>query len=177
MWTKYTKENPIPDGCFDQVYALLEEAFPENERRDKARQRALLDGDAYALYVTEREGSVVALIGAWEFETVRFLEHIAVGAALRGQGVGGKILQDYMAMAELPVVLEVEEPGASPFALRRIGMYERNGYHLNVYPYAQPPLNAGDPYTPMHLMSWPVPLEEERFLAVKEFLYKEVYHV
>lgn len=177
MWNVYDTNVPISKTCFDEVYELLCASLPKEERRQKAAQWALTRIPAYRLYVHVQE-RVVAFLAAWEFESLRFIEHFAVSPALRGQGMGGKLLNAYVSLVKLPVVLEVEPPARSPVAARRVGFYERHGFHLNTNSYHQPPLNAGDPSIPLMLMSLPTSLEQEGcFEKVRGLLYKNVYQL
>ena len=101
-----------------------------------------------------------------ELDDFCFVEHLAVSSGIRGGGLGGRFLDDFL--QEHPrVILEVEPP-ESDIARRRIGFYERHGFFLNRYPYEQPPLRKECGYFPLLLMSSAAPLSEEAFLKVKE---------
>ncbi|MDL2236075.1 GNAT family N-acetyltransferase [Christensenellaceae bacterium OttesenSCG-928-L17] len=175
MLKKYTKNEPIPAACWEQVYALLSQSLPANERRSREVQRALLAREDYALYVYVDAGEVAAFVAAYEYETIRFGEHFAVSPSLRGQGLGGTLLQAYLSLSTTPMLLEVEPASFSEMAERRIGFYERHGLHLNRYPYLQPPLNKGDKTMPLCMMSWPAPLTPAGFIQARECIYKNVY--
>ena len=160
---------------FDQVYALFEEAFPPVEHRPREGQRALLEQPAYHLWgLVSAKDQLDALLAAWELEELRFLEHLAVKNTLRSKGIGAALLQWYLAKSERPVVLEVEPP-TTQLAARRIGFYQRQGFHLNTYPYMQPPLQPDTQPIPLMLMSWPAPLTSAAFEQQKEAIYRQVY--
>lgn len=162
---------------FDQVYKIMEASFPESERRTHAGQKALLDNPHYRLIKEADENNkLMAFLAVWEFPRFRFVEHIAVDPVIRGGGLGGKLMTAYIAESETPVLLEVEPPDTE-LAGRRIGFYERLGFHLNHYPYVQPPLQKGQQDLPLHLMSYPQPLTEDEFAACKEILYTKVYKI
>lgn len=175
MWQKYTNVSPIPEELYQKAYSLLEAAIPPEERREEAVQRALLKHSAYTLYAHMRQDEPLAMMAAWEFADFRYIEHFAVDTAARGQGIGGRLLEAYLALDQRPVALEVELPGTSAFAARRIGFYERHGLHLNDVAYSQPPLRKGFPWVPMRIMSWPSALDATGFEAVRLLLYREVY--
>ena len=103
------------------------------------------------------------------------MEHIAVNAAIRGGGIGKKLLMTYIHSDTRPIVLEVEPMNTSEDAERRIAFYERCGFHLNLFPYAQPPLREGQPMLPLNIMSYPGSLTEDAFTPYKSLLYAEVY--
>jgi hypothetical protein len=71
-------------------------------------------------------------------------------------------------------VLEVEPP-VDEWTRRRIGFYERLGFHLNHFDYVQPPLREGRADLRLQIMSYPGALAEQDFAPCKEILYTEVY--
>lgn len=175
MWQKYTSSTPIVEDLYKKVYTLLSDSIPPEERREEAVQRALLKHSVYTLYTYSSQGELFAMLAAWEFPEYRYIEHFAVAEAARGQGIGGKLLQAYLALDARPVLLEVELASASGNAARRIGFYERHGLHLNDIEYDQPPLRKGSPWVPLRLMSWPDALDQHGFEEARLLLYREVY--
>ncbi|MBQ8397921.1 MAG: GNAT family N-acetyltransferase [Clostridia bacterium] len=171
----YTASNPIGDARFDAFFALLADALPTDEHRSHAAQKALLDEPAYAILTGEEGGTIRAIMAVWEFAGFRYVEHFAVDPALRGHGVGAAMLGEYLRRDERRVVLEVEPPETA-IAARRIGFYERCGLSLSRFPYAQPPLNPGDGMLPLMLMSSGGTLTDAEAAAVRDTLYREVYH-
>lgn len=170
----YNVANPLGDVRFDAVFSLMDRSFPSNEHRVRDRQRALLGEPAYAVLTGEREGKILAFMGVWEFDEFRFIEHFAVDPALRGQGIGGEMLRAYLSRDTRRVVLEVELPNTD-FAVRRIGFYQRMGLTLSDFPYTQPPLNPGDEWLPLLLMSSGGALTDAEAAAVRDTLYRVVY--
>ena len=73
-------------------------------------------------------------------------------------------------------MLEVEPPNGV-LEQRRIGFYERLGFHLTPFDYVQPPLREGQADLPLRIMVYPKPLQDEEFNLFKEILYTEVYKV
>ena len=162
---------------FPAAYELMEKAFPPAELRSYQNHCQILDHPNYRLLGLKDHDSVTAILGVWEFESFRFVEHFAVSEALRGQGIGNKLLKAYIHQSALPVVLEVEPP-ANETARRRIHFYLRLGCHLNDnYPYVQPPLQNGQASIPLILMSTPIPLSLQEFSTVKRTLYRIIYKV
>ncbi|MNY54601.1 hypothetical protein D3C86_1904940 [compost metagenome] len=74
------------------------------------------------------------------------------------------------------MLLEVEPP-AGELEQRRIGFYERLGFHLNPYDYVQPPLRTGQPDLPLRIMTYPRPIRKSEFQLYREILYTEVYKI
>lgn len=162
---------------FNEVFAIMEASFPESEFRTYADQQVLLGIPHYRL-ITEvnSKGEIIAFMACWEFSILRFVEHIAVDPNIRGGGVGKKMMADYISQSEKPVLLEVEPPNGE-IEQRRIGFYERLGFHLNPFEYVQPPLREGQADLPLLIMTYPRPLNEEEFNLYRETLYSKVYKV
>ncbi|WP_334073579.1 MULTISPECIES: GNAT family N-acetyltransferase [Paenibacillus] len=160
---------------FDQIFAIMEASFPESERRTYAGQQELLADPHYRLITeTNDHNRVIAFMAIWEFPSFRFVEHIAVDSAIRGGGLGKKLMTAYIGESFKPILLEVEPPDTE-LAGRRIGFYERLGFHLNPFEYVQPPLQEGQPDLPLKIMSYPEPLAEAAFNLYKDVLYEKVY--
>ena len=164
---------------FEAIARLLEYSFPPTERRTKEDQRALFDTEAsYRVYgiPNEQGAGINGLLAVWELDEIIFLEHFAVDPALRGQGLGSRMLQELVHMTNKPVCLEVEPP-ETEIARRRIAFYQRNGFFLNEYPYVQPALANGQPPIPLLLMTHGRALTAAEFTKIRDLLYREVYHV
>ena len=112
------------------VEALLEEAFPAEERRDMEEVRQLLGKTSLELLTLEEEDRVQGLLMLWNLEGLMFLENFAVDAGLRGRGIGARMLEYVWEHWKKPMLLEVEPPEGD-MQRRRIGFYERNGFCLN----------------------------------------------
>ncbi|MFD0670005.1 GNAT family N-acetyltransferase [Cohnella sp. GCM10027633] len=167
----------MDDRQFDRVYAIMQASFPNIERRTYEGQKALLANPHYRLFAeSDGEGDAIGFIASWEFADFRFVEHFAVDPAIRGGGVGGRLMSGYLARSPKPVILEVEPPETEP-TRRRVGFYERLGFRLNGYDYLQPPLQPGLPDLPLKIMSYPEPLSEPEFSTFRDTLYERVYRV
>lgn len=83
---------------------------------------------------------------------------------------------NYIGRSDIPILLEVEPPSGE-LEQRRIGFYERLGFHLNAYEYNQPPLRTGQADLPLRIMTYPCPINREEFHQYREILYTEVYKV
>lgn len=129
-----------PDVC-----KLYEAAFPPEERRTWAPRP-----EGLRLRVARGDdGSFLGFVTTWQLpDDVTYVEHLATLPSLRGQGIGGRIIDD------LPerVVLEVELPETEE-ARRRIGFYERHGFTAATeQEYIQPPYGPDLPSVPMLIM-------------------------
>lgn len=160
--------------AFEEVWAIMEESFPVDERRNREGQRALLGEEAYHLYGYKKQGKIAAFFAVWRFREFAYIEHFAVERSSRNGGIGAGLLRQLTEDLLLPVVLEVEPPEGE-MENRRIGFYQRNGYQLNGYSYIQPALSAEGRAVPLLIMSYPKPLTEPEFIKIKNTLYREVY--
>lgn len=164
-------------GVFDQIYALMETSFPLEEYRPYPEQKALLSRPAYGLYAArdDRE-KLLGFAAVWEWEDFAFIEHIAVSPHYRNGGLGGKLLDQVVALLEKPVCLEVEPPDGG-MASRRIGFYQRHGFFLNPYPYIQPSISQGRNPIPLQIMTYGREISEAAFATIRNRLYRQVYQV
>lgn len=160
---------------FDEIFTILEEAFPPSERRTKADQKKLMDMEEYSIFGLKERGNLIGFVAEWEGPECRFVEHFVVDAACRGNGVGSRLLNDYHDLSDKPVVLEVEPP-ENDVQKKRIKFYRKNGYHLSEYSYVQPTINADIKGVPLVLMSYPDRLNDDLFLALKDWLFSTVYN-
>lgn len=165
----------ITEETFEDIFPLLEEAFPETELRTKADQKALLQEPCYRLYgVKGAMESYLAVFAIWEIETFLYIEHFAVKKEYHNRGYGGALLDNLLEEKGKPVVLEVEPP-KDALTRRRVGFYQRHGFAFNGYPYLQPPMRKGHGMLPLRLMTWPGGIDEETYERYKDRLYRIVY--
>ena len=163
---------------FDNVFSIMRESFPKDEYRTRDEQLALFARDEYRVYsdVSSADGTLRGFAAVWMLGDVCFLEHLAVDARFRNQGIGAAIIGELLELFDRRVCLEVEPPDTD-IAVRRIGFYERCGFTLNRYPYLQPAMSAGQNAVPLLVMtSWGA-LEPTEFSALRDLLYDRVYGV
>ena len=168
MFERITKET------FDEIFPLLEDAFPVTELREKERQRALLKEPCYRLYGVRRDGGFAAVFAVWEIEEFLYIEHFAVKEAYRNGGWGGRLLDCFLEEKARPTVLEVELP-VDALTKRRIGFYQRHGLFFNEYPYLQPPMREGQEALPLRLMTSPAAIDAEVYRSYKKRIHSMVY--
>lgn len=163
-----------PDSL-NEVRQIYLESFPPEERRDFddiILKASSADCPLHLDVITDR-GSVLGLISWWDFGCFIYVEHFAVAGHLRSAGIGSEVLKQFLVRSPLPVVLEVERPGANEMADRRIGFYRRNGFTpLSDYDYIQPPYSPGQPSVPLLLMSTDAALDPEN---IARTLHHQVY--
>ena len=156
---------------FDAVFSIMERSFPKEEYRPYAAQKALLHNPSYAIYVAKAENRIVGFAAVWELDSWLFLEHLAVAPECRNDGIGSKLLAFF---AKNRSCLEVEPP-KTELSCRRVGFYQRNGYHFNDYFYEQPSLGEGRVPVPLYIMTSGSAITSEEFAQLKDLLYSRVY--
>ena len=55
---------------FDAIYAIMEEAFPQSERRIKEEQRSLLSLSEYEVYGWVENDALLAFLAAWDLDNI-----------------------------------------------------------------------------------------------------------
>lgn len=156
-----------------QILALTETAFPEEERRAPAGQRFLFGQPEYHVLAAVKGAVLGGFLAWWQMDGFRYVEHFAVDPALRGGGLGGKMLDRFTAADRTPCVLEVEPP-ETEMARRRIAFYRRHGFETCPFAYMQLPLRPGGVETPLVLMATQT-LQRPLFERVRDALYARVY--
>ena len=164
----------ITEKTFDEIFPLLEAAFPVTELRIKQDQYSLLQEEAYCLYGVRKDGLFAAVFAVWEFADFLYIEHFAVKEEHRNSGYGGMLLDMLLEEKGKPMVLEVEVP-EDELTCRRVGFYERHGLIYNDYPYLQPPLRKGNDMLPLRFMTKPGAVDEKTYERYKKQIYQSVY--
>ncbi|MDO4199988.1 MAG: GNAT family N-acetyltransferase [Clostridia bacterium] len=160
---------------FDDVFSLMQKSFPKNEYRTYENQKKLLTNKYYKIIpYFGNENEFLAFAAVWEFESFKFVEHIAVSEKCRGMGIGSKIMRDIIEKSDTDIILEIEPPNDET-SIRRLRFYEKLGFKCNEYQYFQLPLNNSDMPTPLKILSYPKTINEEQFKKIKETIYANVY--
>lgn len=133
-------------------------------------QKKIMADPLYHFEVITDCGSFVGLVLWWEFDDLRYIEHLATLPNLRGKGFGSLILTTFIARSEVPVLLEVEHP-TDEIGHRRIGFYQRAGFVLNSQSYSHPPYKKGGAYVPLMLMTHLKMITDEELTR-----FVDVYH-
>lgn len=148
-------------------WQLYESAFPACERRgNKWHAEALGDAAFHCLHLADAAG-FVGLLSYWLLDGLAYVEHLAIAAARRGQGLGHRVLQ----LVPEPFILEIE-PVVDAATARRLSFYESCGLVRLPQPHVQPAYQSGQPDVPLWLLSRPaldaaaVARFEEMFLTV-----------
>jgi len=160
------------------IKSWYETSFPADERRSFEALCQLLPCPDMHLCGLVIHRKLIGFILYWQWPDMLFVEHFAVDPAQRGKQYGQQALNQLLQLKSPYVLLEVELP-QDEISRRRIRFYERQGFSLNSFSYAQPPYQAGNPAIPMHLMSIPAISDQATFDArtklIKERVYERFY--
>lgn len=139
-----------------ELRALYFDSFPPEERRSWESIIELTDNQSSPFNMTmiQRDGVTAGFITWWRLGGARYVEHFAIIPAMRGGGLGGEAIRNFVGADPMPVILEVEPAGSTDMADRRIAFYERCGFtgHRD-FGYIQPPYSPGLPEVPLMLMT------------------------
>lgn len=160
------------------IELLYTGSFPPAERRKFTSVKQLLaKNDVPFKMIAATEGDeLLGFLSYWEFKDFKYIEHFAVEARMRGNGIGSGILEYFIKNNEdSPIVLEVELPDTSYDARRRVDFYMRHSFiiwkRLN---YIQPPYEAGGDSVEMKLMSLKMN-DQVKVAEMGEIIKREVY--
>lgn len=151
-----------------------EASFPPDERRPFDDLLELLPRSDMHLCGLVEQDQLVGFMSYWQWDDIVFVEHFAVDPDQRGKQFGQKALAQLLRLDSRYFILEVELP-EDDSSRRRIRFYERQGFSLNPFTYAQPPYQRGNPAIPMRLMSMPVLAGQEIFDTFTELIKEQVY--
>lgn len=167
---------PVPTDhpYLTQIQIWYETSFPADERRSFESLRQLLSrADMHLCGLIEGD-QLIGFIVYWHWPEMLFIEHFAVDPAQRGKQYGQQAISELLRLESPFVILEVELP-RDAISRRRIQFYERQGFSVNPFSYAQPPYQAGNPAIPMHLMSIPAITDQETFNLLSQLIKERVY--
>lgn len=171
----YFKIENVYDPNFEEVYDLYTNSFPTYSRRTWAGLEALFNKKpSFQSIAVKQNSDFVGLIHFWQFEKFLFIEHFAIHPDFRNNGLGSKIMKEFIAKTELPVVIETETPH-SQIASRRIHFYERIGFYLISNFYMQPPYEGSQVLLSMLIMTNNYHFVNKHFQQIKNSIYKDVY--
>ncbi|MDR2888057.1 MAG: GNAT family N-acetyltransferase [Bacteroidales bacterium] len=150
----YTRLADTGHQLFAQAWELYKKSFPPEERRQLRTQKKIMNHRQYRFNIITAGDMFAGFILWWEFDNIRYIEHLATLPHLRGKGYGRRILERFVSESDKPVLLEVEHP-ADDISKRRIGFYRRSGFVLNQHEYSHPPYKKGGNYVSLALMTYP----------------------
>ncbi len=164
------------DTDLETAQDLYVTAFPPEERRHwhDISSRDADPSSALSLFGIYHNDSLAGIITIWHFDAIRYIEHFAIAASMRGLGIGAQVLTMLIAFDPRPIVLEVEPESVSDIARRRIDFYRRLGFTPHPdFRYIQPPYDTNLPPVELMLMSTaPIDLDD-----TTRTLHRQVYGI
>jgi ribosomal protein S18 acetylase RimI-like enzyme len=160
-----------------QFWALMEESFPENERRSYEDFIFMLKDNNFAtITLSTHPTKIEGFITYWQLQMFHFVEHFAIAPHLHGKGIGSALLSTFIKENNRPVVLEVEPP-TTAISIKRIKFYERLGFTLTNFAYQQPAYRDNSEPVDLLLMSNHPELinSKDGFRQVKTEIHQTVY--
>ncbi len=100
------------------------------------------------------------MIGWWNCDGLRFVEHYAINPAFRSSGYGSVLLSEWMNDEDIPVILEIE-PVVDDLTQRRKNFYLRLGFKENDIKHFQPPYHKDTKAVELWIMSYPEKISME----------------
>jgi len=170
--------NELEEKDFERIYDLMKASFQEEETRSYENGIKQMQNINYRiLTVRNKDDDIIGFIADWDLGSFIFLEHFAVDAKYRGLGIGSAMLEAYLEQVNKTVVLEVEDYDTE-IEKRRIGFYQRMGFHLSEFGYFQPILRGDtDKEIPLRIMSFPEKLTKKGFAEFKNEVFSKIYKV
>jgi ribosomal protein S18 acetylase RimI-like enzyme len=169
---EYLRIGPDDAVRWNSVWTLYEESFPEAERRKEADHlRACTDARFFPLSAWEGR-ELIGLLFFWEWDSYRYLEHLAVNPSLRGQGHGSRMLR-HLRDSERTVILEVD-PLVNELSVQRLQFYERAGYTLTPYRFVHLPYRVEAEAQELRILSYPSMITKEQHNDFLRFVNEEV---
>ena len=128
---EFLQINKLDTHRWNKVWRLYEDSFPAAERRKEEDQlRACADERFFPLSAWNGR-ELVGLLFYWEWDSYRYLEHLAVNPELRGQSYGSQLLR-HLQDSEHTIILEID-PLVNELSVRRLQFYEKVGFTLTPY--------------------------------------------
>lgn len=169
--------DPISNYITPNTLEVYNDAFPPDERRNCHDLNTLWHARRELSYnLIYKKNLEAGFLFHWNFDSFVFVEHFAVHANERGNGVGRAAFSQWLAQQNSPVILETEPP-TNDISIRRVRFYESFGFTFFPQPYLQPPYRKGFPPVELRLMfrgDSSMIAEFEKFTSI---LYKEVYNI
>lgn len=164
------------ESDFERIFEIMDSSFPDNEMRTKEKlYEFFTTNEHYNIYCFGDDANgVLGFILVWDLNDFIFIENFATDESVRGQGLGGELLDFVIEKYQKDVILEVELPD-DEMKCRRIGFYKRHGFILNEFDYLMPPLREGDDFFPLKIMSYQKTYTKEAFEKYKELIYTIAY--
>ncbi len=154
--------NSVQHPLFPSIWEIYETSFPLCERRILEDQIRIFANNTYHLQAWVENKDVKGIIGEWNCDGLRFVEHYAISSQYRSMGYGSIFLSEWIADNNLPVLLEIE-PVVDEITQRRQNFYMNLGFIRNNIKHVQPAYHKETNPVELWIMSYP------RLIAAEEY--------
>ena len=158
---RFQRLTSADDALFEEAFALYGVGFPEHERRDGEKQRALMANPLYHFDAIMDGGTFAGIMLYWLFPRYAYIEHFAIHPDRRGKSLGSGSLRLFCRRHE-PVILEIDPP-VDAVSVRRESFYKRLGFAANSFDHAHPAYRRSFPPHRLVVMSHPRSLTEGEY--------------
>lgn len=165
---EYLKINKLDTTRWNKVWELYNDSFPTAEKRtEEDHLRACADERFFPLSAWNGN-ELVGLLFYWEWDSFRYLEHIAVSSYLRGNGYGSRMLR-HLRDSEKTVILEIDQL-SNELSVRRLQLYERAGFTLTPYRFVHLPYRINVEPVELLILSYPKMITKMQYVDFVNFL-------
>ncbi len=162
---------------FFEAYKILDSSFVNEELKEYPRLFEEFVFSDLKIYALKDDEKLTAVITCWEFGEFAFVENFAVSPALRGKGLGNKLLNEVCEhYKDKAVILEVEKP-QDEIQQRRIRFYEKAGFTLSDFSYKQPQLRDIPTDITLYIMYRGNEGTVSKLPSFKAEIFKKVYNL
>lgn len=139
------------DARMAELWALMERAFPREERRELFWHRKALKNKAFHCCRLHQDGRFIGLMCYWLHTPFIYLEHLAVTEKARGHGCGHAALGALAAMSPQLCCIAELEPPVDELTRRRCRFYESAGFTALPVAHVQLPYHEDTACVPLVL--------------------------
>lgn len=162
---------------FDEFYQVILGNFPMKEIKEYDYMKNTFSNGDYQVLTLKEDDKIKGILSYYDGGEFAFVDYFAIDGNQKGKGLGSKMLNHFMKMADKQVFLEVEHPEDEQ-SRRRIAFYQRNGLILNdQHDYFVPPVRNLKHRLYFHLMSYPSPITPFQFERYYPQILKLVYGI
>ncbi len=159
---------------FAEVWNIMQDSFPDDERRSLDQQKEIFQNKNYSLLAFSEDG-ILGIAGIWKLDDFIFVEHLAVKRKERGRGHGTGML-NALKDSRNKIILEMEVP-KTRIQKRRASFYSKAGFIINQFPYKQPAYSEDKNPVDCLILSYPEKIQDDEFARIRKILYREVYQL
>lgn len=162
----------LDDRGWAQAWELYQHSFPENERWNEADYARAFCDPCFEADGIWRGEEFIGILFHWQTGSCRYVEHLAISSALRGQNMGSVALKAFCDRVG-QVILEIDPP-VDEISIRRRHFYERLGFVMNPYEYIHPSFRRPFLAHQLMLMSYPGPITYDEARSFADFVRETV---